>query len=64
MLDFWLGTWDVYVGDTLDGHDRVSGILDGCAVTEEWTDADASHGVSLFCFQPGSVPCARLRQEG
>ena len=43
-------------GDTLDGHDRVSRILDGCALTEEWTDADGSHGFSLFYYQPGSVP--------
>ena len=47
VLDFWVGSWDVYVGDTLDGHDRVTQILAGCAVTEEWTDADGSKGMSL-----------------
>ena len=54
VLDFWVGSWDVYVGDTLDGHDRVTRILAGCALTEEWTDADGSTGMSLFYVQPGS----------
>ncbi len=56
LLDFWVGSWDVYVGDTLDGHDRVSQVLANCAVTEEWADADGSHGFSLFYYQPGAVP--------
>jgi hypothetical protein len=54
LLDFWVGSWDVYVGTALDGHDRVSRILAGCAVTEEWSDADGSKGLSLFFVQPGT----------
>jgi hypothetical protein len=54
LLDFWVGSWDVYVGTTLDGHDRVSRILADCAVTEEWSDADGSKGLSLFFVQPGT----------
>lgn len=53
-LDFWVGEWDVYVGDSLDGHDRVSRVLAGCAVTEEWFDVNGSKGFSLFYYLPGS----------
>jgi hypothetical protein len=51
-LDFWLGDWDVFVGDQRVGSDRVYSILDGCAVIEEWTDAAGSEGRSLFWVQP------------
>ena len=52
--DFWLGSWDVSAGATLDGHDRVTRILGGCAVTEEWNDATGGKGLSLFYVQPGT----------
>src|SRR5262249_33751005 len=42
--------WDVYAGKQLDGRDRVSRILSGCAVTEDWTGADGSRGMSLFYY--------------
>jgi hypothetical protein len=50
-LDFWLGEWRVTVNDTLDGTDRITRILDGCAVREEWTDIDGGKGESLFYYQ-------------
>jgi hypothetical protein len=52
MLDFWLGDWDVYVGDTLAGSNHIEKILDGCAVTEDWTSASGSRGHSLFYYLP------------
>jgi len=52
LLDFWLGKWDVYAGDALDGHDVITRMLNGCAVTEEWTDANGTKGFSLFYYLP------------
>lgn len=49
-LDFWIGTWDVFVGKRLAGTDEVRSILGGCAVTEAWRDADGSEGRSLFAY--------------
>jgi hypothetical protein len=47
-LDFWLGDWVVCVGRERAGTNRVTRVLDGCAVVEDWTDADGSRGTSLF----------------
>jgi hypothetical protein len=52
QLDFWVGNWRVYVGDTLVGTNRISKILKGCAVTEEWQDTQGSRGQSLFYVEP------------
>jgi hypothetical protein len=51
-LDFWVGTWRVYVGDTLVGSNRIAKILEGCAVIEEWQDAMGGRGQSLFYVEP------------
>ena len=49
-LDFWSGSWRVTSGGQFAGTDVVTPILDHCAMTENWTDADGSHGMSLFYF--------------
>ena len=51
-LDFWLGDWDVYVGQELAGRDTVERILAGCGVTERWQGADGpgDEGMSLFAY--------------
>jgi hypothetical protein len=51
-LDFWLGSWRVYEGEMLVGTNRISKILQGCAVVEEWRDAEGGHGQSLFYVEP------------
>lgn len=48
VLDFWVGEWDVMAGDRQVGHNRIEKILDGCAVTELWTNAGGGEGRSLF----------------
>jgi hypothetical protein len=53
-LDFWLGQWDVYVGDRLVGTNRVTRVLEGCAVQEEWRDSQGGEGRSLFYVEPGT----------
>ena len=49
-LDFWVGDWDVYVGRDLAGRDTVQRLMNGCAVTERWRDAQGGEGMSLFAF--------------
>ena len=49
-LDFWSGSWRVTSGGQFAGTDVITSILDHCAVTEKLTDADGSHGMSLFYF--------------
>lgn len=51
-LDFWVGTWDVYVGDKMAGTNRIEKMLDGCAITEHWTSSTGNAGFSLFYFLP------------
>ena len=53
-LDFWVGTWDVYDNHdgTLNGRDVVEKIVGGCAIVENWKEADGSgEGKSLFYYQ-------------
>jgi hypothetical protein len=50
VLDFWIGDWDVFADGKLNGRDRVTRILDGCALTEEWTGVAGDNGMSLFIF--------------
>ena len=47
-LDFWVGEWNVYVGDRVVGENRIEKILDGCAITERWSARDGGDGHSLF----------------
>lgn len=53
-LDFWVGDWKVMIGGQQVGTNRIRKVLDGCAVTEEWTDARGREGRSLFYVSPGS----------
>jgi hypothetical protein len=54
VLDFWLGEWDVYVGDQMVGTNRITRVLHGCAVLEEWRDTGGGEGRSLFYVEPGT----------
>lgn len=53
-LDFWVGEWDVRMGDRQVGTNRITKILNGCAVREEWTGAAGGEGQSLFYYLPSS----------
>jgi hypothetical protein len=53
-LDFWVGTWDVMVQSGFGGTNEIRKILNGCAVTEEWTSAEGKRGFSLFYYRPAS----------
>ncbi|MDH3495231.1 MAG: hypothetical protein OER21_00500 [Gemmatimonadota bacterium] len=53
-LDFWVGTWTVWSGPTQVGTNRITKILQGCAITEEWRSASGGEGRSLFYVPPGA----------
>jgi hypothetical protein len=54
LLDFWIGSGDVFVGSQKVGESRIRKILDGCAITEDWTDARGARGHSLFYQEPAN----------
>ena len=51
-LDFWLGEWSVRSGGREAGTNRITKILGGCAVQEEWIGATGGEGRSLFYYHP------------
>jgi hypothetical protein len=53
-LDFWVGEWDVFVGDEKVGDNTIEKVLDGCAVTELWRSAGGGVGRSLFYYTPAT----------
>ncbi len=55
QFDFWLGDWDVTTPDgKAAGHNRITQILGGCALREEWTGKSGTHGTSLNMFDAGA----------
>lgn len=53
QLDFWVGSWDVYVEGKLDGHDVVEKVLDGNAIIEHWKGVTpGDEGKSWFYARP------------
>ena len=53
-LDFWVGDWTVWVGSQQAGTNRITKILGGCAVTEEWQATGGGEGRSLFYVPPAA----------
>ena len=53
-LDFWIGEWDVMVGDEKVGENAIAKVLDGCAVTERWRASGGGEGRSLFYYTPAT----------
>ena len=52
-LDFWVGSWKVFVGKELAGTDTVVKSLDGFAITETWHGTrPGDEGMSLFYYMP------------
>lgn len=52
VLDFWVGTWDVYIGDQKIGTNKIEKVLGGCAIIENWTGGRGSEGKSFFYYLP------------
>ena len=50
QFDFWLGEWDVTAGGKQAGVNRISKILAGCVLLEEWTGNGGSEGKSFNSY--------------
>ena len=52
QFDFWLGQWELFEhGAAAKAADvRIEAILDGCALREDYSDADGVHGTSLSSY--------------
>jgi len=60
QFDFWIGEWDVALPTgKAAGRNRITPLLAGCALREEWTGASGAHGTSLNAYD---VPTKRWRQ--
>ena len=47
QFDFWLGEWDVTQGGKAAGRNTIRSILNGCAISEEWSGTGGFKGNSL-----------------
>lgn len=52
LLEFWVGQWDVYMGDQKIGTNHIQKVVDGCAIIENWTSGKGATGKSLFYYYP------------
>lgn len=52
LLDFWVGSWEVYSGDQKVGANTIEKVLGGCAIIENWRSAGGGTGKSLFYYYP------------
>jgi hypothetical protein len=47
-FDFWIGDWDVHTADgTQVGRNSIKAVERGCALIENWTDANGNTGMSM-----------------
>jgi tetratricopeptide (TPR) repeat protein len=47
QFDFWLGSWEVYVGGQRAGTNEITSDLEQCLVVERWTDVNGGRGSSI-----------------
>lgn len=47
QFDFWLGEWDVTQNGKVAGRNSIRSILNGCAISEEWSGTGGFNGASL-----------------
>ena len=54
QFDFWIGRWEVRdpSGKSVIGHSRIESVADGCGISEQWTGAKGSNGVSYNAWDP------------
>ncbi len=50
QFDFWIGDWEVYVGENFAGTNRVDRILDGCVLMENWVGSKGGKGHSFNVY--------------
>ncbi len=54
QFDFWIGDWDVYVGDTKVGENLIERDAGGCTLIENWKNTRGGTGKSINVYD-GSV---------
>ena len=60
QFDFWIGEWNVALPTGKSaGRNRITQLLGGCALREEWTGASGSKGTSLNTYD---APARKWRQ--
>ena len=75
QFDFWIGDWEVRNPQgAIAGHSHIEAVSDGCGVSERWTGASGSTGVSYNAWDPeakrwyqfwiGNAPNGVLSLEG
>jgi hypothetical protein len=52
-LDFWAGSWDVYVSGQLAGTNEIQPMIGQCALLENWVGTQGGGGKSLNFYDPG-----------
>ncbi len=57
QFDFWIGNWDVFgVDGNIAGNSRIETVSEGYGISEHWTGARGSRGVSYnACTSSGSA---------
>jgi hypothetical protein len=48
QFDFWLGEWDVTANGKTAGKNRITAILGGCVLMEEWASANGKYAGKSF----------------
>lgn len=51
-FDFWVGEWDVFMGDQQVGRNHITKLQRGCIVHESWTSASGGTGESINFLDP------------
>ena len=55
QFDFWLGDWDVTGADgKAAGHNKIAGIVNGCALQENWTSVKGGRATSVSVYDGAS----------
>lgn len=62
QFDFWVGTWDVFVGGRQVGVNVIESMLGGCVLLENWTNARDRGGKSFNWIDRSTFTEPRWRQ--
>lgn len=54
QFDFWLGEWEVTQNGKAAGRNSIRPILNGCAISEEWSGSSGFRGTSLNFYNADS----------
>jgi hypothetical protein len=60
QFDFWLGDWDMTGADGKPaGHNKIAGIVNGCALQENWTSVKGGRATSVSIYDGKMVLVGR-----